>query len=486
MQNIKTITILVLALAFQTVGGQNSWDKLKHGKIRINGNSYKTYQGSIEVPENYDAKDSKLIPLSLYIIKSNSTKRQEPVFFLDGGPGASNIKKTGNHYLLEHHDFVCVGYRGIDGAVKLTSKKLCRAARGLNHQILSEKSIKNFKNELTQYFVSLEKQGMDYRLYRVPNVIHDIDYVRHHLGYQQINLLSISYGTRLALLYDLKFPGVVKRSVMVGANPPKHFIWWSSMNEKIIAKYDELYQNQPFRYKGPGSIKQAMEKAFAQVPKKWSLFRLDPEKIRMAVFMMMYDRDMAAIAFDAVFKAAYRKDYSGFCAMQKFYNYMSSRNVWGDMFIKGSIDYDPDVDFVAQLAQEAESTLGSAYSKFLWGAMPEILKSISIPREYKNIRKTPTETLVISGSLDISTPSDYATNELMPFLINGKQVVLENSSHADLINKQIENYRKTVASYFDSGILRDNAFDRDQVEFKPKKNLNLLTKILYPFLFLIK
>jgi pimeloyl-ACP methyl ester carboxylesterase len=46
------------------------------------------------------------------------------------------------------------------------------------------------------------------------------------LGYNGINLLSESAGTRTAIIYSWRYPDSIHRSVMVAGNPPGHFLFY--------------------------------------------------------------------------------------------------------------------------------------------------------------------------------------------------------------------------------------------------------------------
>ncbi len=87
----------------------------KSRTIDINKQKFIQVEGFIEVLENRDKPISKKLKLPVRIIKSTNNKALEPVFYLDGGPGYSNLGKTDNTELLQNHDFVFVGYRGTDG-----------------------------------------------------------------------------------------------------------------------------------------------------------------------------------------------------------------------------------------------------------------------------------------------------------------------------------------------------------------------------------
>lgn len=486
---IKALSIIAILIGIAChilAVNPNQRNGLKSKKIKIGSETYNTLSGTIQVPEDYSRTESKLIRLPIYIIKTNNLTPSEPVFILNGGPGSSNIQGTKNNLLLKNHDFVSIGYRGVDGEVVLTSKKLRKASKGLNNSLLSDESLNNFKSVVDEYFKETEATGLNLSHYTIIDVVEDLNYVKNQLGYDKINLLSISYGTRVSLLFDYKYPNTIKRTIMVGANPPGYFIWWPRKTSEIINIYDSLYFHQAYKYNHGGSIRAAMNKAFSEIPKRWAFIKLDVEKIKIGVFTLMYQRENSVIAFDAIFRAAYKKDYSGLCAIQKLYNFFSNKNVWGDMFIKGlPIDYNPNFNYLEALKSDTASPLGANYSLLLWGAVPKDF-SISVPEYYKLPHNTNTETLIISGELDVSTPADYAKEKLLPYLSNGKQIVLKNMSHGDLIFAQIDNYRQVVSTYFDQGIVMDSGgFKNETLGFNPKRNLCRLAKLLYPVMIFI-
>jgi len=50
--------------------------------------------------------------------------------------------------------------------------------------------------------------------------------------------------------------------------------------------------------------------------------------------------------------------------------------------------------------------------------------------QYRQLRPTDVDTLLISGDLDFATPAEFATKELLPTLRNGHQVELHNLGHS--------------------------------------------------------
>jgi pimeloyl-ACP methyl ester carboxylesterase len=474
------VSVVLLSANSPIFSQQPEIKNLKRGKDHeIDKHKYTTYEGHIIVPENWSNPSAKTIQLPIYIIKSTSKQPAEPVFWFTGGPGASNIRGTKNTELLKNHDFICVGYRGADGTTILNSKKINKAMKGLNHQLLSDESLDNIELKMKEYLVELKNKGVDIRCYTIMDVIEDFEYARKAMGYQKVNFYSSSYGTRVALLYSYRYPEVVKRSVMEVVNPPGHFIWKAEQTENIINRYDSLYkaQNLP-NYKG--SIREAMAKSFAKMPKRWSFFKLDADKIKTMAFAFMFQRDGAVMAFDAFFRADQHNDYSGLYLMQLAFDYVVSSEAVGDLFQKGLIDYDSSINY-RQSLRSTNTVLGSNYALLLMGSAPGWVDG-SVPEEFRKVRVSQTETMMMSGNLDVSTPSENATNELLPFLPNGRQVILKNMSHQDVRSLQAGVYKQFIADYFDTGIVNESVFKYDEIDFKPKKRLSSLAKWYYPVL----
>ena len=484
IKNIVCLMLLIVATK-QTFCQTPEIKEITYEEIKTNGQPVKLLYGFIDVPEDREKINGRIIRLPVAILKSPLKDIGIPVFHLDGGPGASNMLDLKNLGIVTNHDIICVGYRGVDGSVKLRSKRVGKAAKGLHHQLLSDKSLDNLEKKAKKFAASLNGKGIDIAKYTMLDVIEDVEYARKALGYAQINLFSISYGTRVALLYSYKYPDVIKRSVMIGANPPGHFVWYPEKTEQILDKYDSIYKaTNIFNYQG--SIKEAMKKAFEKMPKRWRAFKLDADKIKTATFQMMFSKGGAAETFDAFFKAANKKDYSGLYMMQVIYDMSISKTMaWGDYFQKAaSADYQPSVNYRDWL-RSSKTTLGPTSSLLGWG-MVKAWYNYTIPEEYKTTRLSYTETLIISGNLDVATPSDFAAEKLLPTLPNGKQVILKDYSHTLLSGKQAGAVFGMVFNFYDTGKVDESGLVYNPVNFTVDKSLNSIAKKNYLLLLLKK
>ena len=68
-------------------------------------------------------------------------------------------------------------------------------------------------------------EGVDLAGYTMKETIDDVEAARKALGYEKINLLGASYGTRLAMIYEWVYPDSLHRVLMAAVNPPGHFAW---------------------------------------------------------------------------------------------------------------------------------------------------------------------------------------------------------------------------------------------------------------------
>ena len=456
---------------------------IKYEDVNVNGQAVIIVHGFIDVPEDREKPNGRIIKLPVSILKSPLKDVGTPVFYFEGGPGASNMLDLKNLGIATNHDIICVGYRGIDGTVKLKSKRVGKAAKGVHHNLLSDESLDNLEMEVKRFAASLKEKGIDIAKYTMLDVIEDMEYARRALGYEQVNLFSVSYGTRVALLYSYKYPAIIKRSAMIGANPSGHFVWYPEKTEQILDKYDSIYKaTSIFNYQG--SIKEAMKTSFEKMPRRWRAFKLDADKIKTATFQMMFSKGGAAEAFDAYFKAANKNDYSGLYMMQVGYDMFISKSMfWGDFFQKAvSADYQPSINY-RELLRTSKTTLGPTTSLLFWGVAKSWYE-YSIPEEYKRVRLSNTETLIISGNLDVATPSDFATEKLLPVLPNGKQVIMKDYSHSLLGGKQGGAVFGMIFNFYDTGKVDDSGIVYDPVNFTVKKPLGTIAKKNYLLLLL--
>jgi pimeloyl-ACP methyl ester carboxylesterase len=423
--------------------------------FEIGSEQYDADYGTITVAENRSKPASRLISIPCLRIRSHSKHPAEPIFGFAGGPGATNIMWDWGkaRTFLPDHDFVLVGYRGVDGSAVLDCPEISAAYKEESDP-LSEESLRRLGRACSAAAERLMAQGIDLDGYTMLEVIEDNESVRKVLGYQQINLLSESYGTRVAYLYGLAHPESVRRSAMISVNPPGRFVWEPQIIDAQLRHYAVLWSRDSAVAARCPDLYASMTSVLDNMPPSWLWFSINPGKVKVVTFALLFHRNTAAMAFDA-YLAAQQGDPSGLALMSLAYNFtVPSISTWGDQASKAvSADFDSSRDYSRDM-EPPGLPFGSPMSKVLWGPLSYGRWPMRmLPGEFRKLRQSDVETLLLSGSVDFSTPAENATKQLLPYLRKGKQVVLSECGHVkDMWYANAGSTRLILTSFYNTGV----------------------------------
>lgn len=175
--------------------------------------------GKIARPLNPDDVTGKKIDIHYVILPSqDKNKLQDAVFLLAGGPGQSaiNVASFGQAMLSrlnKRRDIVFVDQRGTGRSASLACPEVENGG-----DIDSEDQIVK-KSEACLARLKTLPYG-DLRFFSTSIAVQDLEAVRQQQGYDKVNLVGASYGTRVGLEYLRQFPHSVKRLVLDGVVPP--------------------------------------------------------------------------------------------------------------------------------------------------------------------------------------------------------------------------------------------------------------------------
>ena len=429
-------------------------------KFEFGEREYRADYGTITVPENRRNAASRLIHLPVLRIHARTENNNEPVFGLAGGPGMSNFRFRPFDSLLYDHDFVIVGYRGVDGSTVLDCPEVTDAIEQSGENILSEESLRKINEAWKASIHRFDSLGIDVSGYTIPETVEDLEAVRKTFHYDRINLISESYGTRIAYLYGILHPQIIHRSVMIGVNPPGGFLLDPLRTDEQLRYYSRLWANDSVMSKKCPDLAATMQKVLNNIPRRWGLFSIDPGRVRMATFGMLYHRKTAAMAFDS-YVAAEKGDYSGLALMSLAFDYVMPEMVWGDVVAKA---VSADIDYWRKETPENENRiLGSPFNEFYWNPLNYgTLKIETIPDSLRVPVQSDVETLLLSGSVDFANPPECAT-ALLPYLKNGRQIIMSEAGHVgDLRYLQLDGTKALVAEYINKGIA-----DTSKIKYVP-------------------
>jgi pimeloyl-ACP methyl ester carboxylesterase len=449
--------------------------------------SYRADCGTLVVPENRADPESRLIAVPVTRIHAQSDDSAEPIFVLQGGPGITNMRFTHASRYADDHDIVLVGYRGVDGSVRLDCPEVT-SALGHSTDVLSEKSFGAYADGFRDCAARLTDEGVDLAGYGVTPQVDDVEAARKALGYDRIDLLSESAGTRKALVYSWRYPRSVHRSVMIGVNPPGHFFWDGRTTDEQIGRYAALCSEDESCSGRTDDLAASMRRTAADIPDDWFLLPIEDGNAQVVSFMgLMESRgsDAAPIAAPMILDAwlsAADGDASGLWLASVFGELLFPKLfVWGEYAAVGRSDAQAVRDRFSSRGQESGSNIGEAATSLFWGGgqLADAWPATPGEDEYSRARMSSVETLLIGGELDLSTPPQVATKKLLPYLPNGQEVVLPGLGHTgSFFAEQPEAGSRLINTFFDSGRVDDSLYKPVRVDFTPAVGFTLLGKIV--------
>lgn len=184
--------------------------------------------GALIVAEQRANPAGRAIRLPFMVFKSASaTPAPDPILYIEGGPGGA-AETFITEYLPEalgtltaSRDLIVFEQRGVGKAEpaldcpEITEDALRDAVVQLSvqeatdHQVAAALACKD----------RLVGQGINLAAYTSAENAADINDLRAQLGYDQLNVLGVSYGTRVALTVMRDFPGIVRSAALDSTVP---------------------------------------------------------------------------------------------------------------------------------------------------------------------------------------------------------------------------------------------------------------------------
>jgi pimeloyl-ACP methyl ester carboxylesterase len=452
--------------------------------------------GTLIVSENRGDPNSRLTALPVIRVRATGGNPAEPIFYLQGGPGGSNIHFQYLGDVVENHDFVQVGYRGVDGSAVLDCPEISDAIKNAPGGLLSDAALESYTKAGTACAGRLQAEGVDLAGYTITETIDDMEAARVALGYDRINLLGESYGTRLQMIYEWMYPDSLFRVVMLAVNPPGHFLWEAEVIDAQIEDYAGLCAQDPACNARTDDLAESMRHVSATMPDRWLFIPIDEGGVKLITFVMLMESiqppgapvPLSGPAAVDMWLAAEEGDASGMALASLSRNlFLPTLWTWGEgLSLAGSVDdfYDPARDYRTEL-DPPDTILGSPLSLWHWSLLSEWPTNL-IPEEYLQVQPTDVETLLISGSIDFSTPPQFATEELLPHLSNGEQVILRDLGHTETFwNSQPGARRHLLNTFFDSGQVDASLYTYQPLDFDVGLGWPGLAKVLLGIVLLV-
>ena len=490
------IGLAVLGLAYMHVATAKDSVSVpsgaRAGQLKLHACHYDTEKGSyaadcgtLVVPENRHKADSRLIALPVTRIRARSAKPGVPIFRLQGGPGVTNMTFPLASRFADQHDVVLVGYRGVDGSSKLDCPEVA-SARAHARDLLTEKSFRADEAAYKACARRLQGEGVDLAGYSLPQRVDDLDAARRALGYKRIDLVSESFGTRLAMIYAWRYPQRIHRSVMIAVNPPGHFLWDAKTLGDQVGRYAALCADDASCRRRTPDLAASIHSAYSDLPDRWWFLPIKQGNVEVASFFGLMNATTDGSGplngpwtIDTLLSAN-QGDGSGAWLLSMMAQLIIPRGqVWGDVAAFGRSDAAYARHFYADDANRG--VIGSPLTDLIWadGRLLDAWPANPDENLYTHVRTSNVETLLIGGKLDFATPPQNGTRELLPHLPNGREVVLSNLGHSDdFWTYQPAASKRLINTYLKSGRVDTSRYTPARVDFTPAMSQGMIATIV--------
>jgi pimeloyl-ACP methyl ester carboxylesterase len=174
--------------------------------------------GVLVRPENPLAADGATVELAFARIPALSPRPQADAFtVINGGPGGSSLEMYADlasafQGILRERDIIVLDQRGTGRSNALGCPQIDENA--------STEFVETEVAEATR--TCLANLPGDPRGYTTSAAVEDLEALREALGYKQLDVYGVSYGSRVALHYLKRYPDTTRTVIIDGVLPPGH------------------------------------------------------------------------------------------------------------------------------------------------------------------------------------------------------------------------------------------------------------------------
>lgn len=368
----------------------------KPGQIIWNSGIYEGYPaeyGSFITFENPNVPHSKELVLPLIRIKAlPGDSLQEPVFLLHGGPGEKNLQSVLFFpQLLKKHDVILMGYRGVEGSRVLNDTFYKNALFSDTLTLDNYQAV--FTRAFNQSMDYYQNAGIDFLAYSMEQVANDLEQIRQIEDYQQISLLSFSYGTMIAQTYAAHFSQRIKRNVQIGVRAPDDFIINNQTFKKQLVNF--CAYRDSLQKLSRGASQQDLYGMLGQILSAHPDASFNPIRFSLFFYSQFYTLEQALILLDAAESYRYGKPKKLVKLYSAFYTFYPNM-LLGDLLLKKQNSY--NFSYRQQSADVVDSLVlivNSWYTPY---------NTFFNPAGHSALQNPVPETITIYGAMDVATP----------------------------------------------------------------------------------
>jgi len=387
--------------------------------------------GTYVVPERRDLEKGRTVALRVVVVQPAKRQHEDPIVFIPGGPGQGAAQMAAGivqqlQGIDEGRDVVLIDQRGTGGSSPL----VCEGGFDLLSPVR--------RKQLQACADSLRARA-DLNAYGTDDAVADVEDVRGALGYERVNLVAGSYGTRPALEYMRRYPARVRTAVLRAVVPAGfNIIFDATMNsDAALNRVLDDCRADSVCSAAAGDAHAHLEKlraAIANTPAGVTVTLPGPKTVLLTdtlflqtVYALLLNADTRQM-LPMLLKQATTDGMATLASIAGSITHQVYSSVAFGMYMSVVCSEDaPRLD--ARQREQLRALQGSLGSLILDActAWP-----VAAPATAPTPVTAKTPTLIISGVLDPATPAS-AGDEAARQLANATHVVLPATSHAPFL-----------------------------------------------------
>ena len=404
--------------------------------------------GFVTVPENRRVPSERALQLAVLVLQRKSTPSQDATVFLQGGPGGSTQQPILGFApellkaLQAGGDLIVFDQRGTGystPALTCAEVNRVRGASGASRTELRPAYIAAYM----QCRQRLVGAGVDLAAYTTRENAADVDAIRAALGYGQLNLYGVSYGSIVAQRVARDVPSAVRAIILDAVvDPTQSWMAFADLNRvQALSRLDRACQADSgcaraipdFTAALTGLMKSLQQsRPTVQLTGTTQTVTLNAEVTLEAFDIMLRGHSVELVPY--VLKQAIQGDYMNLARLVVL-NARYREEIARGMYWSVSCAETTPLQIQVQTLASPTEFQQYLFSFSSFAADQETCQAWSVPTDWTamKVNRSDAPTLLLSGLFDPITPSENAERVAARFS-NARSVVFSSGGHGQISN----------------------------------------------------
>lgn len=398
--------------------------------------------GLYEVAENPAEPDGRKIKLNIAVAPATGKSTEpDPVFFFAGGPGQAATEtwvmlRPVLNKIRKSRDIVMIDQRGTGQSNKLACES--EIEEDLNQEI----DLDLIRTETEKCLAELDG---DPRFYTTTIAMGDYNRVRIAMGYEKINIMGVSYGTRSAQVYLRLFPETVRTVTLDSVVPMQLALGQehaSMLDRSVETVFEDCARDEtcnalyPRQAENLNTLFRQLRKEPRQitiinpVSGKPQEMRLTADTLGVAIRFLSYASETQALIPLLVHEALTTGNLSRLASQAILV--MTGLNEMLAHGMELSVLCSEDFPFIDQSADYSDTLMGNLFLEII-GLQCNVWPRGDVPDGFHQPVVSDLPVLLMSGERDPVTPPHYAVQTAETFS-NSLNLVARGQAHSVMKN----------------------------------------------------